>query len=220
MLGKFYVWEIHWGRKSSFWLLTDSVKQWTMIQNNNLPRCTKCAAKNCHALTIPSEPPRCQWDTYWAADFLHGCVCVKECWNANTLCMRLYLASVLCDTCHRETRLAHWLALQKRHFQWFLSWQSGLFGVVNESFMFSVGPLNGCCYVPNPLPLVFTPECKRLLTANTCSWVHEDSVWSWPSLHSGQTKMPSSVGTLQEAACRSDGQARGLSSDCLQHWVS
>lgn len=25
-----------------------------------------------------------------------------------TLCMRLYLASILCDTCHRETRLAHW----------------------------------------------------------------------------------------------------------------
>lgn len=113
MLGKFHVWEIHWGRKSSFWLLTDCIKQWTMIQNNNLPWCTKCAAKNCHALAIPSEPPRCQWDTCWAADFLNGSVCVKKCWNANTLCMRLYLASILCDTCHRESWLAHWLALQK-----------------------------------------------------------------------------------------------------------
>lgn len=108
MLGTFRVWEIHWGRKSSFWLLTDCIKQGTMIQNNNLLRCAKCAAKNCHTLTIPSEPLRHQWDTYWAVDFLNGCVCVKKCWNVNTFCMRLYLASILCDTCHRDTRLACW----------------------------------------------------------------------------------------------------------------
>lgn len=122
MLGKFHVWEIHWGRKSSFWLLTDCIKQWTMIQNNNLPWCTKCAGKELSRTGNSQWAPRCQWDTCWAADFLNGCVCVKKCRNANTLCIRLYLASVLCDTCHRESLLAHWLALQKRHFQWFLSW--------------------------------------------------------------------------------------------------
>lgn len=45
MLGNFLIWQSQWGRKPSFWLLADGVKQWTMVQNNHLLLCTKSVAQ-------------------------------------------------------------------------------------------------------------------------------------------------------------------------------
>lgn len=73
MLGNFLIWETQWGRKPSFWLLADWVKQWTMIQNNKLLLCTESMAQE--LLCTGNSSVRCQGKTSQAANFLNGYVC-------------------------------------------------------------------------------------------------------------------------------------------------
>ena len=40
---------------------------------------------------------------------------------------------------------------------------------------------------PDPATKIIQPKCQSAKVEKLNSWVHEDSVWSWPSLQNGQT---------------------------------